>query len=439
MLETEVRQVGSSRKSLQFGGVISELGREYAGTFLTEFAVMASQIIVYKLAAHALGKAGFSEYALARRTLSLMIPLPVMGLAVGLPRFMRYANRPDWLLIGSRYYGATLWCVGGVALLCILAMNVADEGFAHVFFGDRKYSYLAFPMSIVLLSLSIHAVVCAYFRGRLATSRANFLQFINLAVVPVLAFSTFGSSLAAALTAMGLMCTFVVLGALVTTPINAIRSNNFKEAKELVRYGIQRVPGDFILMALFTLPATFVAHLSGVQEAGFVAFGISVVSMIGGAFAPVGYVLLPKAASLFAENAHERLRDHVNLLLGVSVIGSIVVVAGLWIWLPALVRLYLGAGYEQVVPIARILLLGALPYSLYLVLRNLVDAYHEHGVTAAILAGGLAIMLIGFLAGRLFGAGGDILLVSFLASLLGLALLSGWETRRILYDQKSRG
>src|SRR5436309_7396612 len=66
--------------------------KEYVPTFLTEFAVMAGQIAAYKLAAHYLGRQGFAEYALARRTISLLIPIPMLGLTVGLPRYIGFSN-----------------------------------------------------------------------------------------------------------------------------------------------------------------------------------------------------------------------------------------------------------------------------------------------------------------------------------------------------------
>jgi O-antigen/teichoic acid export membrane protein len=214
--------------------------------------------------------------------------------------------------------------------------------------------------------------------------------------------------------------------------LHAIQRSSWKEITELLRYGIQRVPGDFILMALFTLPATIVAHVSGVQEAGFVAFGISVVSMIGAIFSPVGLVLLPKATSMLAEGASENLREHLRLIIRMTVVTAVTIILAVWLGIPSLVRVFLGFNFEQVVPVVRILVLGALPYSFYLVVRNLVDAYHDYGVTAAILGAGLAVFLLGFYAGRPFGLGARMILYDFVFVQVVIALLSGLECRRIL-------
>jgi O-antigen/teichoic acid export membrane protein len=298
--ETEiVADAQPSKFQLTLGNVLNH-SREYASTFLTEFAMMASQILLFKLAAHYLGKTGFSEYALARRTVSLLFPIPVLGLGVGLPRYIGFSNGRGNSERALRYYGGTLWCVGGAALACVLVVNVLARPFAYLFFGDGAYWYLAFPLSLMTAGLCFHTVVCSYFRGHMAMNRANMLQFVNLALVPIVSFVAFGQSLARVLTAIGLISTLTASVGWLLTPIRAVAEVNWKETKELLRYGVQRVPGDFILVALFTFPATFVAHLKGVQEAGFVAFGISVVSMVGAVFAPVGLVLLPKATFMFS-------------------------------------------------------------------------------------------------------------------------------------------
>ena len=405
---------------------------EYSPTFFTEFLVMASQILLYKLAAHYLGKTGFSEYALARRTVSLLFPIPVLGMAVGLPRFIGFTNGRGENGRADRYFGATLWCVAGAVFVCLLLANLFSTSFAYAFFGDKAYSYLALPISTMILGQCLHTVVCGYFRGHVMLNRANGLQVLNLAIVPVVSFLIFGQSLSKALTAIGLISTLVAGVALLFTPVRAVAENNWKETKELLRYGIQRVPGDFILVALFTLPATFVAHLKGIQEAGFVAFGVSVVSIIGAVFAPVGLVLLPKATIMLAEGASEELRIHLRSMLRIAAALSLAIVAIIWISMPSLISVYLGSGFAQVAPIARILIIGALPYSVYLVLRNVVDAYHEYGVTAAILCCGFCTFLAGSYFSNRPGLGMNAILAAFVFAMTLIAIMSDLECRRIL-------
>lgn len=411
--------------------------QDYSPTFLTEFLVMASQILLYKLAAHYLGQTGFSEYALARRTVSLLFPIPVLGMAVGLPRYIGFTNGRRENGRADRYYGATLWCVAGAVLVCLTVVNMFSRPFAYAFFGDNSYRYLAFPLSLVILGQCLHTVVCGYFRGHMMLNRANGLQILNLGIVPVVSFLVFAQSLSKVLIAMGLMSTLAAGVASLFTPIRAAFENNWKETKELLRYGIQRVPGDFILVALFTLPATFVAHLQGIQEAGFVAFGVSVVTIIGAVFAPVGLVLLPKATLMLAGGSRQELHSHLRSMLRITCALAVSIVAVIWISMPGLIHLYLGSSFGQVIPIARVLIIGALPYSVYLVLRNVVDAYHEYGVTAAILSCGLLTFLAGSYFSKAPGIGMNAILAAFVLAMTVIAILSYLECRRILRHVKA--
>jgi O-antigen/teichoic acid export membrane protein len=434
-IEIPKPSVASAEASGRFAWITENLGghiREYGGTFATEFAVLACQLLTYKLAAHFLGKTGFSEYAVARRTISILYPVVLLGLGVGLPRYIADATGRGDEGLRARYFGATLWCVGLSALVCVVLLNSFPGRLAYLFFGSREYTSLILPLSLVVAGSALHAIVYSYFRGILNMRAANLLQFLSLGLVPLAVFTFYSQSVQALLTALGIL-TIVVAGlALPFTPLRAAAKNNRGQAKELLRFGIQRVPGDFILMALLALPVTFVAHLKGVQEAGFVAFGISVVSVIGSVFAPVGLVLLPKAATMFAEGSSKELREHLRTLLRFTFAVSVVMILAIWMWAPGIIRLYLGVGFEQVVPIVRLLVVGALPYSLYLVVRNLVDAYHRDGVIAAILFGGLAVFLVGCWIAKHFNGGGEAILGVFVLALSTLAVLSSWECRRIL-------
>ncbi len=155
---------------------------EYWPTVATEFSVLVSQIISYKLAAHFLGQHGFSEYAVVRRAVSLISPLPLLGMAVGLPRYIAYSKGAENWAAAERYYGATLRCVGSGIILCVLLLNILKSKFAFLIFGDRTYSQLILPLSMLVAGASLHALVYSYFRGHLAMARANMLQLTNLGI-----------------------------------------------------------------------------------------------------------------------------------------------------------------------------------------------------------------------------------------------------------------
>jgi O-antigen/teichoic acid export membrane protein len=406
--------------------------REYGGTFATEFTVLACQLLTYKLAAHFLGKTGFAEYAVARRTISILYPIVLLGLGVGLPRYVAMAAGRGDEEAKERYLGATLWCVGIAALVCVGILNVFPGGLAYLFFGSWEYASLIFPMSLVVAGTALHAIAYSYFRGILNMRSANLLQFVNFGLMPLAVFVFYSKSVQSLLMALGILSIAVAGLALLFTPWKAVARDNRGQVKELLRFGIQRVPGDFILMALFALPATFVAHKSGIRAAGFVAFGISMLNVIGSFFSPFGLILLPKAGALLAAGRNGELRRQVWLLTKITLMVSGGLALGIAIGAEILIRLYLGADFTEGAGILRLLLLAAVPYSLYTVLRNVIDAFHELGVTTMILAAGFGIFCLGASGLPAWQDKLHAVLLSFVVGVVTLWVLSSVETLRIL-------
>lgn len=407
--------------------------REYGSTFATEFTVLGCQLLTYKLAAHFLGKTGFAEYAVARRTISILCPIVLLGLAVGLPRYIANAAGRSNEESKARYLGATLWCVGLSTLVCVVLLSAFSSGLAYLFFGSREYASLILPLSLVVTGSALHAIVYGYFRGTLQMRAANLMQFVNFGLVPLAVFLFYNKSVQSLLSALGIL-TFAVAGvALLFTPWNAVVKDNREYVKELLRFGVQRVPGDFILMALFALPATIVAHKSGIRAAGFVAFGISMLNVIGSFFSPFGLILLPKAGALLAAGKNRELRRQVWLLTRITLVVSATLAAGIAIGADTLIRLYLGPDFTEGARILRFLLLAAVPYSLYTVLRNVVDAFHELGVTTMILVAGFGIFCLGSSVLLAVHSTVNVVLLAFLGGVMTLWLLSSAETLRILH------
>src|SRR6185369_389709 len=175
-LQAEAVAIDQTKPPLWFGATVLSHIREYVPTIATEFSVLITQILVYKLAAYYLGKDGFSEYAVVRRAATFLAPLPLVGLTVGLPRYIAISRCDGQHGKETQYFGAALACVLAATVLCLVILNAAAHPFSYLFFGDSNYARLIFPLSLMLFGLSIHTLVYAYFRGRLSMKSANILQ-----------------------------------------------------------------------------------------------------------------------------------------------------------------------------------------------------------------------------------------------------------------------
>jgi O-antigen/teichoic acid export membrane protein len=409
--------------------------KEYSPTFLTEFLVMASQILLYRLAARHLGQIGFSEYALARRSVSLLQPAVMLGLGVGLPRYIALAQERVGGIRASRYFGATLRSVGLATFLVVVALLFAKSLFAYLLFGSAEYRYLIPPLALMLVGLSIHGVVYAYFRGHLFITRANVLNLVNLGIAPAIAFFLYNTRVSALLWALGGVWTIIAMIALTWTPLDAVSKPSQPEHRELLSYGLQRVPGDFILLALLALPAIFTAHVGGIEKAGYVAFGTSITNMIASMFTPIGIILLPKASKSAGNGLIDELRQEIRLVGALAVIVSSIMVAVLEFYTPSLIRVYLGAGFESSAAIVRLLIIAAMPLALYYVLRNVIDAFHERAVNTVNLISSL-VLFLGLSSLTLWiPHSGLVILWSFV---LATTLLAGLTFREVLVILRPR-
>ena len=353
--------------------------RDYVTTFITEALVVAGYLLAFKLVADNLGAAGFGEYALARRTLSLLLPLGVVGLDIGITRYVSYAMA-ERSSRSAGYVPAGLILMG-VAVAALSAVLLLFNGFwAQLFFGSDKYAATVMSIPVLMAGGALHVAAYGYLRGLARIQMANLLMAVNHFVVPVLSIVFFGHSVSEIFIAMGVGWTLVSLVPLIRLPISTVDLRD--RIKELARFGIPRVPGDVVQLLLFAMPGILVAHTSDIRVAGIVAFGVAAVSMIGSALTPVSFVLLPVAARLFALGSVRQLRAEIIDLVGITMAGTVLVVVILEVFAGPIVQVYLGPSFATSVDILRLTLLGALPWGIFVTLRSVVDARHVHPINA---------------------------------------------------------
>src|SRR5258708_5739681 len=124
---------------------MADLRRDYVTTFLTEVLVITSYLVAFRLVAVHLGQNGFGEYALSRRTLSLVSPLAVIGLDVAVARFVAYAmGRRTGREAG--YPGAALLIMAVTLAVLSALLLVFQSFFADLFFGSSTYTSLITPL-----------------------------------------------------------------------------------------------------------------------------------------------------------------------------------------------------------------------------------------------------------------------------------------------------
>lgn len=127
---------------------IFEIMRKYfIYTLITQIILLISGLGVYSIASHKLGLEGFSEYTLSRRIVSFLQLALLLGLGVGIPRYVAY--------------------------------NINNEKVSYKYFNSFSVAYKRFT--------NIFTIPCfcySYFSSNMNIKLGNILQIINLAIFP---------------------------------------------------------------------------------------------------------------------------------------------------------------------------------------------------------------------------------------------------------------
>ena len=411
--------------------------KDYILTFLTEFIILGSGIWVYRLASQLLGKDGFSEYALIRRTISFLFPILSLGLGVAIPRYIghNFLNSKK----SNTYFIAGFVILFPIIITFSLLINLFQKNFAFLFFRNSKYYYFILPINVMLLGLIFHMLCYSYFRGNLLMVKANILQFINMGIIPPLAFFI-KKSLQKIILLNGLFIIIIscVFSIFIMKTLTFNKEEIFSSLKELINYGIQRIPGDFGLSALLSLPSIFAVHISGVRTAGYVAFGSSMVNMVGSIFAPLYLILLPQASQLIASKNFRRLKYYILKILKITIIITFLGVVFFEILADKIIGLYLGNSFADLVLITRIMMGAGLYYPFYVVMRSIIDAYYVKAINTLNISCSLFLFLFFSWIGVVFNKTYIYLIVLFDISIFLLVTLTLIEIWKLIKKHESK-
>jgi O-antigen/teichoic acid export membrane protein len=405
--------------------------KDYILTFITEFTILGSGLLVYRLAADILGKEGFSEYVLVRRIISFLWSALILGMGVAIPRYIGYSY-PD-LRKANTYFIAGFIILFFVVLIFSLLTNLFPKNVAFLFFGDSKYYYLIFPINIMLIGLIFHSLCYIYFLGNLSMIKANFLQLINIGIVPLLTFFL-TDNLKEIILLNGLTVILVsfIFFVSIAKSISFERNGIYTNIKELMVYGIRRTPGDFGLSGLFSIPSTIVAHVSGVTVAGYVAFGTSLLSIVGSSFKPLDLILLPKASRLVANDDFKILKTYIIKILKITFILTVLGIVFFEVFADKIILIYLGTLNSDLLIITRIIIIASIGYTIYVVMRSIIDAYYVKAINTKNIFISLVFFLLTSFVMILLKKSYIFFVINFVISIILLGILTLIEVKRLL-------
>jgi O-antigen/teichoic acid export membrane protein len=397
-------------------------------TSAAQISLFVSNLLIISLFARFLSATGLAEYLLLRRVVAWLQSGVQLGLLVGIPRYVAHEaaaveGKPE------AYFAAGAACLGVVAVSLGIILNLWPRDFSRLLFGSSQTAYLILPLSLTIGGLALHTAVYGYFRGYLWMNRANLLQIWNMSLIPVLALLILVHfrSVALIVNVTGLIT--IASSALVSVPglKRAFKGGEFelvRPVKNLLHYGLARVPGDFAGATLPAVGPMIAAQFMPLSQVSPLLLGTSLMAAASISIAPLGTLLLSKVSAVAAQNRLDEIRVPLSHMMNGVLEISIFLSLQLIVFADIILRIWVGSGFHSAVPIVRILAVGV-PFVFFPVaLRSVIDAVSVKASNAHNLIISLAAMLV-FIAISVTIVPRPFLLVALsISTVLTLALLA---------------
>jgi O-antigen/teichoic acid export membrane protein len=257
--------------------------KDFILTFITEFILIVCLLLSYKLADSFFGQKGFTDYSLTRRVIALLQPVFLVGMHITIPRQVAFYGRESKQKSSAVFFSAVLILLAG-ALIFSFFMILFKNQFSALLFDNAAYVKFIFPLTLMMAGMTIHSAVYGYYRGIMLMRKANMIQLLMMGIIPLLAIY-FAAGVAQLLFITGIlwiMISLFFLGGIIFN-LQFSFSEVVKSLKQTFNHGVQRLPADLGIAALLSLPVIFFSHAFGTEQAGYLAFSISLLSMIGAA------------------------------------------------------------------------------------------------------------------------------------------------------------
>lgn len=407
--------------------------------------IALSNFAIMKIVAERFGPDPFGEFMLVKRNAAWLQGPLLLGIGVALPRFLAIAKEKR-----DSHSGATI--VLGMNLL-VLAISMVPllfalslpgrEAIASLLFGSSAYASLIIPLVTYNLTLILSLTIATYLQGISSLSQFSAFNSVNMAVVPLTVVAVFKTTDVRTLFfALSAACSILPLSLMSVWFFRNVHNIKWKKmfsiTKPVLLYGCSRMPGDLALGWLMALPALVTVHLTSIRWGGATSFGLSLLQLGGTLFSPLGVLFLPKMSILTTRGA----KDDILRLCQKSLILTFVLATVLTLALLVAINwvIYYGLGNDFFFGKGAIVsvLFASLPYSLYVVMRGILDGLAVRAFnTENVFYGLIAFCVLGL--GLPFALGmkdhaviAMTIGAAFSCSLTLIAGLSLWRLRQVI-------
>lgn len=376
--------------------------------YITVFGQIVIMLIAFginKILSINLSVGNYAVYNIMKRTSSVMayVMLGAMGIAV--PRYLPTMKAKGDEKNFSRYFLSSFLIILGMSLVVSIAVLVARNSIFTIIFGENTNYNVELIYYIIIYAFGqvVTTYLYSYYRAA-----EKFLSYSTTQIiVQVFCFLIvlfLGNNLGEIICLWGIGSSIYALAYLIifvkqnwNNGIPYSLKNIIEICKELLSYGLPRVPGECVLFAYTLLPLLIVTNKFGLEQSGYFSAAISINTMVTPLFSFVGVILLPEVSKCLVNHKLKEAQRKIRLLMLIYIVLSILGILFVEMFPKFVVKILFQSEYEAAIPLIRITIISILPNSLYLLFRNPLDAISKIPYNTICLISSFIIMLLGML------------------------------------------
>jgi O-antigen/teichoic acid export membrane protein len=411
----------------------SRLGKDALLTFIAQIVIMISAFTINKLLSIGLGVDNYGYYSIIKKTSSVIAFVILSGMGIALPRYLSYhkAQNDNSKMLTTVI--SALFIVSGVMCFSVIFLLFFKSTLINIIVGTDDYTLYILAIAFSL-SIAISSFLYSFYRGNGNFVKFSLSQFaIQIVLMSICIVSSKKLSL---LLFLWSLFTFLISSVLMAFEIKKMyvvnNHNNYqirgqigKSMKELSIYGVPRLIGDFLLFSFTATPLIVINMKIGIVQSSFFSVGITLMSMISPLFAFLGTTLLPHVSELFAKNEGKKLNRIIMKLLLIYCILAFFASMVIYFKIDFFIKTLFSFDFLTSASVCQIIIWTLLPQSVYLLLRNPLDAVSKIPFNTFNLAVSFILLLVLFFFSHSLQEFGFSFFISF--SLLALLSFLSWK------------
>ena len=361
---------------------MSSFRKDIIITATSQVVLLVIALILNKLLGSVLTVEEFGVMSLARRSTSVLTFVIAAGMGIAIPRYLAFANSDSKQKEDKSYIMLSgIIIITVIGCLTYFVINIFELRILNIVFGESyKNSQVLYAMFSYAFSSAYLTYLYAYFRGNDRVYLFSFFQIIvNLFIMIALFFNTKIISI------LWIWSGISYLGCLVISTYIFISDRdlfilkiNIKKLKqyigEMLSYCLPRIAGEFLLFSFTLIPLIIINNKLDITNSSYFSVTTSLIAMFNPIFSFIGISLLSFVSKAYQKRQYEIIKIQIHKFIKLYLLVAIIIVGFVCLFSEILLSLLYSPIYVEAAKYLKIVSFTLIPNSMYLLLRNPIDA-----------------------------------------------------------------